>query len=94
MIAPQTDAGEGTRASFVATTFDLPEGAAPILHVSAQGLYCAFVNGRRVDDDYLTPGWTCQTTGAPVKPATSPTSSSRARTGSRSGWAMADSGRP
>lgn len=60
MIAPHTDAGEGTRASFVATTFDLPEGAAPILHVSAQGLYCAFVNGRRVDDDYLTPGWTCQ----------------------------------
>ena len=36
-----------------------PEGAAPVLHISAQGLYRAFVNGRRVGDDCLTPGWTC-----------------------------------
>ena len=60
MIAPLSDRGEGTPASFVARTLDLP--AVPrdaVLHVSAQGLYRAFVNGVRVGCDLLTPGWTC-----------------------------------
>ena len=30
-----------------------------MLHVSALGLYRAFVNGQRVGADLLTPGWTC-----------------------------------
>ncbi len=60
MIAPLSDAGQGTPASFVAKEFQLdavPEEAR--LLVSAQGLYRAFLNGRRVGEDLLTPGWTC-----------------------------------
>ena len=60
MIAPDCDGGQGTRASFVVKTFDLEKvpGEA-LLHITAQGLYRAFVNGMRVGDDLLTPGWTC-----------------------------------
>ena len=60
MIAPLTDKWQGTQASFVAKDFVL-EGvpAQAMLHVTAQGLYRAFVNGTRVGDDLLTPGWTC-----------------------------------
>ena len=60
MIAPACDAGQGTRASYVAKAFalDAVPGEA-LLHVTAQGLYRAFVNGARVGDDLLTPGWTC-----------------------------------
>ncbi|MES2550805.1 MAG: family 78 glycoside hydrolase catalytic domain, partial [Pseudomonadota bacterium] len=60
MIAPACDAGTGGPGSFVAKEFDLtevPVGA--VLHLSAQGLYRAFLNGSRVGDDLLTPGWTC-----------------------------------
>lgn len=60
MIAPLCDQGQGTRAAFVAKDFALdtvPSGA--VLHVTAQGLYRAFVNGARVGEDLLTPGWTC-----------------------------------
>ncbi|MCX7646669.1 MAG: glycoside hydrolase family 78 protein [Rhodobacteraceae bacterium] len=60
MIAPLCDAGTGGPACFVAREFDLdgvPEGA--VLHLSAQGLYRAFLNGHRVGLDLLTPGWTC-----------------------------------
>jgi len=57
MIAPLADAGQGGRASFVATTF---RAAGPSrLHVSAQGLYRAYLNRCRVGADELTPGWTC-----------------------------------
>lgn len=60
MVAPLCDPGQGGRASFVAAAFEVEAGEAPpVLHVSAQGLYRAFVNGRRVGDDLLTPGWTC-----------------------------------
>jgi alpha-L-rhamnosidase len=31
------------------------------LYITAQGLYCAFINGKRVGDSYLTPGWTSYT---------------------------------
>jgi alpha-L-rhamnosidase len=59
MIAPLSDRGQGTAASFVGRTFDLtavPSEAT--LHISAQGLYRCFINGQRVGDDVLTPGWT------------------------------------
>lgn len=60
MIAPLADQGVGTQASFVARDFTVAEVGKPaVLHISAQGLYRAFVNGRRVADDLLTPGWTC-----------------------------------
>ncbi|AJY47748.1 alpha-L-rhamnosidase [Martelella endophytica] len=59
MIAPSVDAGQGTRQSFVAAPFTLPAGSRPMLFISALGLYRAFVNGRRVGNDLLTPGWTC-----------------------------------
>lgn len=28
------------------------------LYITSQGLYCAFINGKKVGDSYLTPGWT------------------------------------
>lgn len=60
MIAPETDAGQGTAGSFVATTWRLDRvpGQAT-LRISALGLYRAFINGKRVGADLLTPGWTC-----------------------------------
>jgi alpha-L-rhamnosidase len=60
MIAPGCEAGTGGPGTFVAREFEL--GAVPagsVLHLSAQGLYRAFLNGVRVGDDLLTPGWTC-----------------------------------
>lgn len=62
MISPLADQGQGTRASFVSKTFDFDGGISvvpAILHISAMGLYRAFVNGVRVGNDQLTPGWTC-----------------------------------
>lgn len=60
MIAPLSDAGQGTQASFVARDFELGALSGPVtLHVSAQGVYRVFINGQRVGDDLLTPGWTC-----------------------------------
>ncbi|WP_084368307.1 alpha-L-rhamnosidase [Rhizobium sp. RU36D] len=60
MIAPRTDAGQGTAGSFVATTWQLSEvPAKATLKISALGLYRAFINGKRVGADLLTPGWTC-----------------------------------
>lgn len=58
MVAPLCDAGVGTQGSFVAANFELSDTAQPVLRVSAQGLYRAFVNGLRVGEDLLTPGWT------------------------------------
>lgn len=60
MIAPLADKGQGTKASFVSKHIHLASvepGTA--LHISAQGLYRCFINGSRVGDDLLTPGWTC-----------------------------------
>jgi alpha-L-rhamnosidase len=60
MIAPSCDAGTAGPGTFVAREFDLAEvPAGAVLHLSAQGLYRAFLNGARVGDDLLTPGWTC-----------------------------------
>ncbi|SPJ26094.1 alpha-L-rhamnosidase [Palleronia abyssalis] len=59
-VAPACDPGEGGRASFVETTFQAdPSTGRAILRISALGLYRAFLNGKRVGDDLLTPGWTC-----------------------------------
>jgi alpha-L-rhamnosidase len=60
MIRPLCDQGVGTQASFLTKSFELSESAAKaILRISALGLYRAFINGQRVGDDQLTPGWTC-----------------------------------
>lgn len=59
MIRPLADQGVGTPASFVAKSFTLdsvPNSAT--LHISALGLYRCFINGQRVGNDLLTPGWT------------------------------------
>ena len=59
MIRPLSDKGVGTRASFVRGTFQRSSrGGAETLRISALGLYRAFINGKRVGDDQLTPGWT------------------------------------
>ena len=60
MIAPACDGGQGTAGTFVSRNFTLggnPSSAR--LNISALGLYRAFINGKRVGDDLLTPGWTC-----------------------------------
>ncbi len=60
MIAPACDPGVDGRASYVAKSLDLATvPASAVLHISAQGLYRAFINGVRVGDDLLTPGLTC-----------------------------------
>ncbi len=59
MIRPETDAGVGGPSPFVETTLvlDADEPKAT-LYISALGLYRCFINGQRVSDDVLTPGWT------------------------------------
>ncbi|WP_413710162.1 family 78 glycoside hydrolase catalytic domain [Rhizobium sp. Rhizsp82] len=60
MIAPSCDGGQGKAGSFVSATLSiaaLPRTAT--LRISALGLYRAFINGKRVGIDLLTPGWTC-----------------------------------
>ncbi len=60
LVSPLSDQGQGAPASFIAKDFvleDVPADA--LLAISAQGLYRAFLNGRRVGEDLLTPGWTC-----------------------------------
>ena len=60
MIAPVADRGQGTPATFVSKVFSLAHVAPDTqLHISAQGLYRCFINGERVGQDLLTPGWTC-----------------------------------
>ncbi|MCC5974686.1 MAG: family 78 glycoside hydrolase catalytic domain [Rubellimicrobium sp.] len=59
MIAPDCDKGQGAQASFVGTRLELAEVAPDAtLHITAQGLYVCYINGVKVGDDYLTPGWT------------------------------------
>lgn len=59
MVHPLTDGGVETRAPYVATTFSVPEiSGEETLRITALGLYRCFINGRRVGDDLLTPGWT------------------------------------
>jgi alpha-L-rhamnosidase len=58
MIAPGTDKGVGTQASFLRKSFRATAGGRTTLRISALGLYRAFINGQRVGTDLLTPGWT------------------------------------
>ena len=59
MIAPDCDAGQGTRASFVGQRFTIDRVTGDeVLTATAQGLYIAFINGQRVGTSLLTPGWT------------------------------------
>ncbi|MBY5535865.1 family 78 glycoside hydrolase catalytic domain [Rhizobium leguminosarum] len=59
MIAPLSDGGQGTAASFVSQTFEHDGSGLPVdLFISALGLYRCFINGVRVGGDLLTPGWT------------------------------------
>ena len=59
MVRPVADAGVGTPASFLRRSFELLEvSGAEVLRISALGLYRAFINGVRVGNDLLTPGWT------------------------------------
>lgn len=59
MVHPLADQGVGTPASFISKDFDLASVAGDeILRISALGLYRCFINGKRVGNDLLTPGWT------------------------------------
>ena len=60
MVHPLADKGVKTPASFLRKEFDLAgfTGDEKLL-ISAQGLYRCFINGERVGEDLLTPGWTC-----------------------------------
>ncbi|TGG93502.1 alpha-L-rhamnosidase [Natronospirillum operosum] len=60
MIGPETDSGVGAPAPALAREFSLSGGlpAEATLYITAWGLYCCFINGRRVGEDILTPGWT------------------------------------
>ena len=60
MIRPLADKGVGERASFLRKIFQAPAKRGDSkLFISALGLYRAFLNGARIGDDQLTPGWTC-----------------------------------
>jgi len=60
MIGPACDGGQATQGTFVAREFSLDVvPAEAVLSISALGLYRAFLNGKRVGTDLLTPGWTC-----------------------------------
>ncbi len=60
MIRPLCDKGIEQRCPFVSATFTAPANPKQAqLFISALGLYRAFINGKRVGDDQLTPGWTC-----------------------------------
>src|SRR5688572_3568166 len=59
MIRPLTDKGVGQRQPFLRKSFNLSSrGGAETLRISALGLYRAFINGKRIGDDLMTPGWT------------------------------------
>ncbi|MGN6489918.1 MAG: family 78 glycoside hydrolase catalytic domain [Devosia sp.] len=59
MVRPLSDRGVGNPASFISKRFTLQEvQGSEMLRLSALGLYRAFINGRRVGNDVLTPGWT------------------------------------
>lgn len=59
MVRPLSDKGVGTPASFIRKRFTLDTiGGQETLLITAQGLYRCFINGSRVGNDLLTPGWT------------------------------------
>jgi alpha-L-rhamnosidase len=59
MVRPLSDKGVGTPASFIAKRFTLDTvRGTETMRISALGLYRCFINGVRVGNDLLTPGWT------------------------------------
>src|SRR6476620_12407764 len=59
MVRPTADAGVGHPASFLRKEFDVAAVSGnEVLRITALGLYRAFINGKRVGNDLLTPGWT------------------------------------
>nr|WP_245676526.1 alpha-L-rhamnosidase [Devosia elaeis] len=59
MIHPEADRGVGNASPFVTRTFELDMvTGTESLRVTAYGLYRVFINGTRVGNDQLTPGWT------------------------------------
>ena len=59
MVRPLADTGVGTPASFLRKEVTIGEPSGDeILRISALGVYRAFINGVRVGNDLLTPGWT------------------------------------
>ena len=60
MVHPLSDGGVGTPAPFLEKRFQLQQvTGGEVLRISALGLYRCFINGQRVGEDLLTPGWTC-----------------------------------
>jgi alpha-L-rhamnosidase len=58
-VSPREIGGLGAAAPVVAGTIDLPAGVVRArLYATAHGLYTAHLNGRRVGDQQLAPGWT------------------------------------
>ena len=73
-----------TRARCSPASLDLPDGIVRArLYATAHGVYTAELNGDRVGDHELAPGWTATSTGCATRPTTSPTWSAPARTSSR-----------
>ena len=59
MIHPLSDQGVGKPGSFVTTSFELEAvRGTETLFITSWGLYRASINGRRVGNDVLSPGWT------------------------------------
>ena len=59
MVRPLSDKGVEGPASFVGKRFAVGKIAGrETLRITALGLYRCFINGRRVGNDLLTPGWT------------------------------------
>lgn len=59
MVRPVADQGVGTPASFLRKSFTLDAVSGnETLRISALGLYICFINGQRLGNDVLTPGWT------------------------------------
>ncbi len=57
IAVPEKDTS--SRSPLMRKTFDLKKRVkSATVYVTAKGLYEAYINGRRVGDSYLTPGWT------------------------------------
>jgi len=57
-VSPRSLAGLQAPAPVLRGRFDLPAAAVGRLHLTAHGLYEARLNGHRVGDEVLAPGWT------------------------------------
>jgi alpha-L-rhamnosidase len=58
-ISPRSLGGLGAPAPVLQSAFDLPDGVVKArLYATAHGLYTAWLNGQRVGDQLLAPGWT------------------------------------